>query len=70
MLGPILPNGRIRYVNVQLEEFRLDTPTTPSWICVPHASDEPNQLLVGWGTAVFSPGLPAPEEPEGHAMLL
>src|ERR1051326_8735388 len=69
-LGPVLPDRRIQYVNVQLEEFRLDAPTTPSWICFPHASHESNELTVGRRTAVFTPGLPAPEEPKSQAMPL
>ncbi len=70
MLGPILPDGRIRYVNVQLEKLRLDAPTTPSRVRLPHASDEPNELAVGGRTAAFPLGLAAPEEPESQAMPL
>ena len=46
MFGAVLSDGGIRDLDAQFGQFRLDAPTAPGGITLPHAPDQADQVTI------------------------
>ena len=68
MFRAVLADGGIRDLNTQFGQFRLDAPTAPGRIGLPHPVNQRDELTIDGGSSGASSGFPAPEKAKAKAM--
>src|ERR1035441_10347420 len=68
MFRAVLPDGRIRDLNTQFGQFRLDASAAPGGIGFPHLLGQCDELAIQGGSSHASSGFPVPEQAKAQAM--
>src|SRR5258708_33562524 len=68
MFGAVLSDGGIRDLDAQFGQFRLDAPTAPGRIGLPHLVNQRDELTIDGGPSYACAGFPAPEQAKAKAM--
>ena len=63
-----MTDGGVRSRDVQFGQFRLDAPTTPGGIGLPHAADQVDQVTIHRRPSNTGARFPAPEPAETRPM--
>src|SRR6266404_8258524 len=68
MFGAVLSDGGIRDLDAQFGQFRLDVPTAPGGIGLPHLLNQRDELTIDGGPSYACAGFPTPEQTKAKAM--
>src|SRR5258708_31752947 len=68
MFGAVLSDGGIRDLDAQFGQFRLDVPTAPGGIGLPHLLNQRDELTIDGGPSYACAGFPTPEQAKAKAM--